>query len=129
MKKLIVLSLMLIMVSVFVSPVFAEIPAKVGILYELTDNERLEVAGTAVVKDIAGIKGLDIDALIAGEIETMLTNDDKIALTGLSYNYDVNEKLSVGAGVAVGLKRIEKLAEGRTGEFKGGIYAFGSYRF
>lgn len=126
MKKMLSVVMALLLIT---GVVYAEIPAKVGILYDIKDSETYEVAGSAIVKDVAGIKNLDIDALIGGEIETMLSNDDKIALTGISYNYDLNDKLSAGIGVAVGLKRIEKLEEHRLGESKAGIYGVITYAF
>ena len=122
MKYLLALVLVLCLVGVVQA-----VEPKAGVLYELADNSPLEIVGASVVSDVGGIKNLDIDTFIGNDIGQVENNDNVTALTGISYNYNVNDKLALGVGVAIGTKRFENLKD--TGESKYGAYMVASYKF
>jgi len=123
MKKIITLVVGLLMLA----GVAQAAAPKAGILYELADNSPLEIVGVAVVKDVKGIKNLDVDAFIGNDLGQIQNNDNVTVLTGVSYNYDINDKFAVGIGAAVGQKRVENLKD--FGETKYGIYVIASVKF
>ncbi len=79
---------------------------KVGSIYDLNDATWHTVSGLAILKDINGIKGLDIDTLYDPE-NTLFGN--------VSYNYKLTDNFKVGAGLAIGLSRIENIKDAGEG--------------
>ena len=76
-----------------------------------------------------GIKGVDYDILVASEIGETLTDDSKVFINQISYNYSIKENLGVFAGAGIGLERFEKFEDGRLGEHDKYITAGVSYKF
>lgn len=102
---------------------------KVAITYNLDSNDVGEAVGASVTEDVLGIKNLDYDILIASGRNSTLADDEKVVINGLSYNYDVTEKLSIGIGAGLGIDRFEKFEAHRLGEMDKFIFASGSYLF
>lgn len=126
MKKVLVVALAVCSILALTG-ISQAVEPKVGILYELADNSPLEIAGSAVITDLNGIKNLDVDAFIGNDLGQIENNDNVTILTGLSYNYDVSDNIALGVGVAVGTKRFEKLRD--PGETKYGVYASTTVKF
>jgi len=123
--KVIVISLIAMFLLVGVA--MAATP-KVAATYNLENDEVSEAVGVEVKEDILGVKNLDYDVLIASDKGETLYDDNKVIINGLSYNYDLNEKASIGIGVGLGLERFEKLEAHRLGEVDKYIYCSVSYK-
>jgi len=97
---------------------------KVVEIYDFDSMQAEQGVGIDVVKDVKGIRGLDID---------LLATDDNLDLVdptvwgGISYGIAPSDNLKLGLGVAGGLSRIEDLKD--AGEFKYGAYGYASYKF
>ncbi len=113
-----VLGLVLVMLLVC-GVALAEVPGnpvKAGIAYNIDDNHSIEVIGGTVKSDIFAVKNLDYDILVGSEMGGTFTDDDKVFINQISYNYDINDKLGIFVGLGIGLERLEKLEAHRLGE-------------
>lgn len=129
MKTLLIVAILIMGIASVASAM--ELEVKLCPMYNLDDNKVEEAIGTAVKKDLF-VKGLDIDFFIASERGETLTSDEKNGIVGLSYNYDINDKLGVLVGAGLGAKDfldIQKIRDDNNIEIDKYIYAGLSYRF
>lgn len=129
MGKFLVVSSLILISFLFCGDIYAEAPVKAAILYNLDSNSAEEAVGSTIIPDLFEIENLDYDLLIASETGETLDNDNKTIINGISYNYDISEKWSVGAGVALGLKRFERFSSHRLGEIDKYIYGAVTHNF
>ncbi len=123
------LAILIMVLAIFVAPAIAQevITPKIAVTYNIDSDTLGEAIGGAVKEDVY-IEGLDIDVLVESNVGGTLTNDEKTVITGLSYNYDFNDKLT--AGIGAGLSAIEFNGdEIDIDEHDKYIYASLSYKF
>jgi hypothetical protein len=133
MKKYLYLTILLLWGVCLVTPAQANIlddiekyvkdhPAKLGLFYDIRDNEIGETVGATIVSDICKVDGLDLDGLVT-TFENRFETTDNVAIgLGISYNKDLSELVTLSLGIGGELERIEKLELHRIGEGKYGVY-------
>jgi hypothetical protein len=124
--------LVILVIVTFVGYSYAEVgdthPGKVGVAYNIDDGRCFEAIGGTVKADLH-FKNLDYDILVVSEIGETFTDDEKVLLNQLSYNYDVTDKLSLFAGLGIGLERFEKFESHRLGEYDKFVSGGVSYKW
>jgi hypothetical protein len=125
MKKLIYLTLCMVLGFCLVTPVYASIldtgmkwvddhVGKVGTFYDFLDGEFKEIAGATIVNDL-GIKRLDLD---------LFTDLDEGVILGLDYTIKEDDGIEPFIGVGIGVNRFESFEDrNEFGEFMAGITA------